>query len=222
MSGGRDDAPRPRFASVVLDVDSTLCDLEGIDWLARRRGGAVAREVAALTERAMEGLVPLDAVYGERLALVRPTADDVAALAEAYQATLAPEAERVVARLRAAGVRLVVVSGGLREAILPVARRLGVADADVLAVPVHFDEAGAYRRVGPSPLMTQGGKPVVVAPLALPAPALAVGDGATDLALRPVVHAFAAYTGFVRRDAVVRGADHVLASFDDLLELVLP
>ena len=232
MSAAGDDAGRPahapraphapRFAAVVLDVDSTLCDLEGIDWLARRRGGEVAHAVAALTGRAMDGLLPLDAVYGERMALVRPTAADVAALATAYEAALAPGAERAVARLRAAGVRLVLVSGGLREAILPVARRLGFADDDVLAVPVRFGDDGAYASVGPSPLTTQGGKPVVVAPLALPAPALAVGDGATDLALRPVVQAFAAFTGFVRRDAVVRGADHVLASFDDLLELVLP
>jgi hypothetical protein len=35
------------------------------------------------------------------------------------------------------------------------------------------------------------------------------------------VDAFAAYTGFVRRDAVVAGADFVVESFDQLLELVL-
>ena len=29
----------PKFASVVLDVDSTLCGIEGVDWLAERCGG---------------------------------------------------------------------------------------------------------------------------------------------------------------------------------------
>lgn len=216
-----DTSPVPRFSAVVLDVDSTLCDIEGIDWLARRRGAAVAEAVAELTARSMAGEVALDAVYGERLALVRPTAAEVAALADAYVAALAPGAREAVAQLRTAGVRLLLVSGGLREAILPVARQLGFADGDVHAVPVRFTAAGDFDALAPSPLTTQAGKATVVRALALPAPALAVGDGATDLALRPVVSAFAAFTGFVRREAVVREADHVLASFDDLLELVL-
>jgi hypothetical protein len=51
---------------------------------------------------------------------------------------------------------------------------------------------------------------------------LAVGDGATDLAVRPAVDAFAAFTGFVRRDAVVRAADFELSTFDELLEALTP
>ena len=57
--------------------------------------------------------------------------------------------------------------------------------------------------------------------LVLPPRVLAVGDGATDLAIRPVVDAFAAYTGFVRREAVVNDADLVVESFDQLLDIVL-
>jgi soluble P-type ATPase len=48
-----------------------------------------------------------------------------------------------------------------------------------------------------------------------------MGDGATDLAMRSAVDAFAVYTGFVHRENVVSSADIVLASFDQLLELVL-
>jgi hypothetical protein len=39
--------------------------------------------------------------------------------------------------------------------------------------------------------------------------------------MRPAVDAFAAFTGFVRREPVVAGADHVLADFAQLTELVL-
>ena len=211
-----------RFAAVVLDVDSTLCGLEGIDWLAQRREPAVAAEIARLTERAMDGAVPLDAVYGERLALVRPSADEVAALGEAYLDALAPGAADAVARLRAAGVRVVLVSGGLREAILPVARRLGLTPLDVHAVGVRFDEGGAFAgHDAASPLTTAEGKRGVVEALALPRPTLAVGDGATDLAMRPAVDAFAAFTGFVRRAPVADAADHELSDFARLPELVL-
>jgi phosphoserine phosphatase len=215
-------APARGFASVVIDVDSTLCGIEGIDWLAELRGSSVGAKVTALTDRAMRGEIALDAVYGERLRLVDPASYEMEALAGVYAAALAPGAARAVRRLRDAGRRVVLVSGGLREAILPVARKLGIPDGDVHAVSVRFDADGSY--VGhdaQSPLATAAGKRNVVDALALPRRILAVGDGATDLAMRPAVDAFAAFTGFVRRDAVVKDADLVVESFDQLTDIVL-
>ena len=213
----------PRFASVVVDVDSTLCGIEGIDWLARRRGAAVAREVARVTERAMAGEIPLDAIYGARLAVVRPTADEIAQLGRAYIDSLAPGAREAVFRMRGEGVVLAIVSGGIRQAIRPLARELGVGDERLQAVSLSFDERGAYAAYDTeSPLTNQGGKKTVLAALGLPRPTLAVGDGATDAAMRESADAFAAFVGFVRREAVVRVADYVLSSFDELTRLVLP
>ena len=210
------------FASVILDVDSTLCGIEGIDWLSARRGSAIGAQVTALTERAMCGEIALDAVYGERLGLVKPSRDEVAALADAYAATLAPQAAYAILRLRAAGRRVVLVSGGVRDAILPLAARLGLGERDVYAVSLHFDANGAYAGFDTaSPLATASGKRAIAESLALPARVLAMGDGATDLAMRPAVDAFAAFTGFVRRDSVCEQADVILASFDQLVELVV-
>ena len=220
----------PRFHSVILDVDSTVSALEGIDWLAARRGPDVAARVTDATERAMRGEIALDAVYGERLALVRPGRDDLAALAAAYVESIVPGAAEAVARLREAGVRVALVSGGVRQAILPLARTLGVDPRDVHAVDVVVDMGGGYFAYDAgSPLATQHGKRAVADAMVagtlgappLPRPVLAMGDGATDLAMKPAVDAFAAFTGVARRDAVVRGADHVLDTFDALAELAL-
>ena len=210
------------FASVVLDVDSTLCGLEGIDWLSARRGGDVAAKVASLTDRAMRGEIPLGAVYGERLAMVNPGRDEIAALAIAYQATLAPAAAYAIRQLHDAGRRVVLVSGGVREAILPLASSLGIADREVHAVSLRFSPEGSYAGFDTtSPLATSEGKREIVAALALPRRVLAVGDGATDLAMKPAVDAFAAFVGFARREVVVAAADLTLDSFDQLAELVL-
>ena len=127
-----------RFASVVLDVDSTLTAIEGIEWSAARRSPDIQRRVNEMTHRAMEGTAPLESVYGERLALVRPRRDDVAALAGAYQQGVSPGAAEAIAALRAHGVEIAVVSGGLREAVVPFAAALGVGEANVHAVSVHF------------------------------------------------------------------------------------
>jgi phosphoserine phosphatase len=60
-----------------------------------------------------------------------------------------------------------------------------------------------------------------VSELHLDAPIVAIGDGATDLAMRDVVDAFVAYTGFVNRPNVVDRADAVASSFADLERVVL-
>ena len=219
----------PRYASLLLDVDSTLTGVEGIDWLAARRGAETAAAVAEATERAMRGDLALDAVYGARLARVRPDRADCAALAAAYEAALAPGAAGAIAQLRAHGVHLALVSGGLRQAILPLARTLGFAPADVYAVDVVFDMGGAYFAYDAgSPLATQGGKREVargvLAGWGIGArPALGCGDGSTDLALRGSggCDALAAFTGFARRDTVVAAADHVVDGFPALAALVL-
>jgi phosphoserine phosphatase len=209
------------FASVVLDVDSTVSGAEGIEWLASRRDASIARQVAALTQQATNGEIPLEDVYGRRLEMIAPTESEVAELSAVYERRLAPRAAEVITALREFGIRLNLVSGGIRQAILPLAFRLGFMQTEVAAVRLAFDEKGNYHGFDSvSPLTTTKGKATVVHRLYLPRPLLVVGDGITDLAARPVADAFAAFTGFAYRPAVVRGADHELTSFDQLLQLV--
>lgn len=210
------------YRSVVLDADSTLSNLEGIDWLAALRGPAAEARVAALTDEAMAGSVALESVYRRRLEIIGPTVAEMEALAQAYIDAMDPTAPEALARIHAAGVVVHVVSGGLRPALLPMTRLLGIDDRRVHAVEVSWSPDGRWEDVVPTPLTTQNGKPQVVAALGLPAPILAVGDGATDLALRTTVDTFAAYVGFVRREAVVCHADVVVTCLADVADLVAP
>lgn len=219
--------PAPAYASVVLDVDSTLCGIEGIDFLAARRGPRVGAEIAAVTDRAMRGEIALESVYGRRLTIIRPTRVDIAALADAYRRAVAPGAPEAIATMRAAGVRVVLVSGGIRQAIEPVARALGFGAADLVAVSLTFSPTGDYAAFDDrSPLTTQQGKCEIVGKLIadgrLPRPVLAVGDGSTDIAMGEAADTFAAYTEFARRAAVVEAAAFELHDFEELLKRVIP
>jgi phosphoserine phosphatase len=211
-----------RFKSVVLDVDSTLSGVEGIDWLASLRGAEVEAWSNSLTARAMDGLIPIEAVYGERMALVKPTLSEIQELSAVYIDRVAAGAREVLAELREHDVELVMVSGGLREAILPLARELGVREERVHAVSVFFGKDGEYTGFDERSLMTrQNGKRATVKEMDLKGPVLAVGDGMTDCEIRPVVDSFAAFTGFMKRDPVVERADYVIENFDQLRALVL-
>lgn len=213
----------PRYASLILDVDSTLCGIEGVDWLAAQRDPTTAAECARLTASAMAGEIPLESIFATRLDRIKPGADDLAALAEAYRGALAVGAATAVRKLRAAGVGIHLVSGGLRQAILPVSRDLGFGESEVHAVPVILDSLGGYVDFDrTSPLWRADGKCEVVTALGLPAPRLAVGDGMSDAKLRQVTEAFAVFTGFVRRQPVVELAQQECGSFADILDMVLP
>lgn len=192
------------FQSVVFDCDSTLVQVEGIDELA----GAHREQVRALTDAAMAGAVPLDEVYGRRLTLIRPTREAVAALGRIYLAALVPDAAATVAGLLWLGKDVRIVSGGLLQPVLEVARALGIPEGRVAAVEARFGPDGAYAGFDTASLLSRsGGKTRVLSAWKLPRPSLLVGDGATDLEARPAVDAFAAFTGVVCRDAVVAAAD---------------
>lgn len=211
-----------RFAVVVLDVDSTVAGIEGIDWLAERRGPEVAATVARLTREAMDAQTPLEDVYGRRLALVAPGRAEVEALSRAYLEAIAPGCEATLVALRNRGVRVILVSGGLRQAILPLASHLDIDSADVHAVDVRFEGSRYADFDRGSPLARSKGKRTIVERLALARPVLGVGDGSTDLEMKGALDAFAAFTGFVRRPAVVRRADVELRSFAELRRYVVP
>jgi phosphoserine phosphatase len=174
----------------------------------------------------MKGEIPLATVYGERLNLVSPSKRDIEDLASEYVARIQPDARESLAKLTNARVRVVLVSAGIKEAILPLAREVGVGLNDVNAVSVQFDAGGEYAGFdSSSPLTRNGGKAEVVRLLGLPHPILGVGDGITDLELRiesPLaVDAFAAYIGVVERGEVSAKADYIVRSFPEVVDLVL-
>lgn len=195
------------FCSVVLDCDSTLVRIEGIDVLAAEH----AAEVRALTDAAMAGAIPLEQVYGRRLEMIRPTRAAIELLGAAYADALVPDARETVAALAWLGKEIRIVSGGLRQPVEMLALTLGLPPAQVAAVDVRFSADGTYQGFDhTSPLARSGGKAEVIRAWHLPAPVLLVGDGATDLEARPAVDAFAAYTGVVHRSEVADAADFVL------------
>jgi phosphoserine phosphatase len=119
-------------------------------------------------------------------------------------------------------VKVILVSGGLREAILPLARHLGVEQENLYAVSVFFGEDGEYAGFDDASLLTrQSGKRTTVGQMKLKGPILAVGDGMTDCEIKSVVQGFAAFTGFTRRKAVIEQADYIIEDFDQLRDLIL-
>ncbi|HEX2901254.1 MAG TPA: haloacid dehalogenase, partial [Bacteroidia bacterium] len=87
---------------ICLDCDSTLSAIEGVDELARLRGPVVLAQVAAMTNDAMDGRIPLEEVFSRRLEIIRPGRTETEAVGQQYIREMEPTAPATIAALKSA------------------------------------------------------------------------------------------------------------------------
>lgn len=166
---------------ICFDCDSTLSKIEGIDELAKWAG--VGEEMAKLTDLAMNGELPLEAVYGKRLETIQPDRASIEKLGDLYILKMVDGVEELFASLLGKGKEVHIISGGLRQAILPLANILNVPEHNVHAVDISFNPDGSYLSFDViSPLARSGGKGDICKQLLNGKQSLAIiGDGKTDM-----------------------------------------
>lgn len=207
---------------IFIDCDSTLSSIEGIDELARLRGEDTFRECENMTNRAMDGEIAIEDVYGARLDLIKPTAEECERIGQLYIDTIEPSAHSTLAELRAAGWEPIIVSGGLTQAIAPFAKHLGVEK--VRAVDLIFSDEGAYAGFDSNcPTSRMGGKMKVIESDRTASGAtqiVMVGDGSSDLETQPFVDTFIGYGGYLERTKVKAEAKHFVYKLSDIPALL--
>lgn len=113
------------FKLIAFDMDSTLINIECIDEIADAVGKKA--EVAAITEATMRGEIKdFKESLRRRVALLKDA--PVAALQQVYDERLRlnPGADRLVAACQAAGLKVLLVSGGFTFFANRVRARLGI------------------------------------------------------------------------------------------------
>lgn len=203
---------------LAIDMDSTLITIECIDEVADLAG--VKAEVSAITAAAMSGELDYAESLRRRVALLRGL--DEAALARVYdeRLQLSPGAETMLAAMRAAGVKTLLVSGGFSYFTERLKARLGLDYATSNTFEVEdgrlsgrvlgriVDAAGKAAKLCALRDELGIGKEAVIA----------IGDGANDLAMMAEAGMSVAY----RAKPVVRGkADYALdhVGLDGVLNL---
>lgn len=107
----------------VSDMDSTMIEQECIDELADY--AALKPQIAAITERAMQGELDFAAALHERVSLLQGLSEDAIRDCLTTRITLMPGARTLVATLKAFGCRTVLVTGGFHQFADAVADQLG-------------------------------------------------------------------------------------------------
>lgn len=207
---------------IFLDCDSTLSAIEGIDELARLRGDDVFEACANMTNRAMNGEIEIEAVYGERLKLIKPSREECLAIGKEYISTIEPHVRELVTWLKGNGWTPIILSGGLTQVIEPLAVELGIETVE--AVDIKFNDDGSYDRfVSECPTSRMGGKIEIIERAKAAGGVSAtvmVGDGVSDLETKSVVDLFIGYGRVVARDKVKAGAEVFVNALDKIPEIL--
>ena len=175
--------PNRRKRLLIADMDSTMIGQECIDELADFAG--LKAEVAVITERAMRGELDFEAALRERVAMLSGLPAETIARTYEERITFTPGGRTLVATMRASGGYAALVSGGFTAFTERVAAALGFDEhrANTLIV-----EDGQLAGTVAQPILGREAKLARLEAICAERnialeDALAVGDGANDLAM---------------------------------------
>jgi D-3-phosphoglycerate dehydrogenase / 2-oxoglutarate reductase len=215
------------FETIIIDFDSTIVQVESLEDLA-----AIAladcddmkervEAIAAITNEAMDGKIGFREALARRVPLLCAQQRHLDELVRILQKKITPSLLENRDWFHANSDRLYVVSGGFREFILPVVLPLGFREDHVFANTFTVDESGMITGADSTNFLSQDdGKTLLLRALNLPKPRLIVGDGYSDYQLKASGEAdtFYVLTENVQRESVIRLADRVLPTFDELVQ----
>lgn len=170
-------ASMPKLRLACFDLESTCIEQESLDLLGARMGHGA--EIAAITERAMNGEISLHDAFSTRIAMLKGVSDaDIEAVLG--QLSGFPHMLDTIRWLQQNGVRCVLITGAAQVFAEPLAKMYGFDDVACS----HFSVTEGLL-TGESSILGKQGK----ADAALrfmqemdiePMQALAMGDGAND------------------------------------------
>ena len=176
-------AANRRKKVLIADMDSTIIGCECLDELADM--AHLKPQIAAITERAMNGEIAFEPALRERVGLLKGLS--IAALERTYaeRVKLNPGARALVATMKKHGARTCLVSGGFTYFTERVAKDAGFEDnqANVL-----LDDGNRLTGAVQEPILGREAKlnalkKEIEAMKIAREESLAVGDGANDLAM---------------------------------------
>ncbi len=200
------------FKLVAMDMDSTLITIECIDEIADMQG--LKAEVSEITEAAMRGELDFAASLIRRVALLKGL--DASALGRVYNERLqiSMGGEAMLAGVKAAGLKTLLVSGGFTFFTERLQERLGLdtAHANVLEI---IDGKLTGRVIGGIVDAEEKKRTVerVCASMGIsPSQAIVMGDGANDLKMMGIAGLSLAF----RAKPVVRAQADIALNFSGL------
>ena len=190
----------------VFDLDSTITKCELLPLIAQSAG--LGNEMAALTEAAMQGKVPFEQDFRNRVRLLQAVP-----LSRARSiVSRAPIHEKIAAFIRENPLRCIILTGNLDVWIMPIIEKLGMKGRCLCSKAQVCED----RLLGIASVLDKG-----AVSKKLPHPFVAIGDGGNDVGMIRTADIGIAFGGARKPPAgLIAAADMFVQDEDELIGIL--
>jgi D-3-phosphoglycerate dehydrogenase len=220
-----------KLRAAFFDFDSTVVTKESLDEVislalrGRPDHEKLVAEIEEITKLGMEGKLPFTKSVERRIRVAPLLRTHFLEVGEMLTEHITEGMQDVFMWLRDHSIETFIVSGGIRECILPAARTLRVPASRCFTNEALFSDEGAFSGMNTESLLwNDGGKTAAIKQVRvtnkLDGVCALVGDGSNDLSayVAGIVELFCGFGANVERPSVRQKAPHWANSSAELLE----
>ncbi|OYU97563.1 MAG: 3-phosphoglycerate dehydrogenase [Bacteroidetes bacterium B1(2017)] len=210
----------------IFDFDSTFTQVEAMEELAEislandPEKDLILEKIRQLTDLAMDGSMPFNKSLRARIALLSAKKYHVNMLVNRLRKRVSASFSRNKQFFKESKGRVIIVSGGFKEFIVPVVKPYFIEPEQVYANTFVFDKNNNIIGADEKNLLAQeNGKVKLLKQLKLQGNIVIIGDGFTDYQVYEagLAHKFFAYTENVSRKKVLERSEWIAPSLDEIL-----
>jgi len=210
----------------IIDFDSTFTQVEALDILGEiSLSGDPDRDVKLqaikdITDKGMDGSITFRESLEQRLKILKANKSQITDLIAALKKRVSKSFDRNKEFLLENAEDIYIISNGFKDFIIPIVGDFGIRKENVFANEFVYDEHGNivdFNRE--NPLSKNNGKAETIRRVNLEGDIYVIGDGYTDYEIKAsgLANKFYAFTENVSRPRVIKEADHIAPSLDEIL-----
>ena len=209
----------------VIDYDSTFIQVESLDELSKNSKSynpKNQKEIEKITNMGMDGKISFSESLERRIKLINSTREDIKSTLEILENRITESFLRNENFLKKNSENIFIVSSGFHELIDPIVLRFGIKKEHIYANNFLFKDKNIVGFDKNNPLSRSKGKVEIIKNLNLEGKVLVIGDGYTDYEIKKEGYAdsFFLFTENIKRDSIVKSADYLLKSLDQLFKII--
>lgn len=210
----------------IIDFDSTFTQVEALDILGEiSLSNDPDREeklqaIKDITDKGMDGSITFRESLEQRLEILKANKSQISDLISALKKRVSKSFDRNKEFLLENAEDIYIISNGFKDFIIPIVADFGILKENVFANEFVYDEHGNivdFNRE--NPLSKNNGKAETIRRVNLEGDIYVIGDGYTDYEIKAsgLANKFYAFTENVSRARVMKEADHIAPSLDEIL-----
>lgn len=210
----------------IIDFDSTFTQVEALDILGEiSLSNDPDREeklqaIKDITDNGMDGSITFRESLEQRLEILKANKSQISDLIAALKKRVSKSFDRNKEFLLENAEDIYIISNGFKDFIIPIVADFGILKENVFANEFVYDEHGNivdFNRE--NPLSKNNGKAETIRRVNLEGDIYVIGDGYTDYEIKAsgLANKFYAFTENVSRARVMKEADHIAPSLDEIL-----